>query len=192
MKSSIAVILLFVVQIYAEDVLSEYMLDDSVVDPDRHPYVQCKIDFYDCLRLGKKKQTQCLLEYKNCITVLVPSVPPKVSKCNAELKTCLAGASGLWEKAKCFASYGKCLLPKPHPYFQCKIDLTTCFRDGKTGKLQCMLNYTKCMAQFLPSLPPYLSKCNSVLMTCINDAGDYLDVSQCSIDYGRCVEKGRR
>ena len=46
MKSSIAVILLFVVQIYAEDVLSEYMLDDSIVDPDRHLYVVRKPNSY--------------------------------------------------------------------------------------------------------------------------------------------------
>ncbi|KAK3748811.1 hypothetical protein QZH41_016028, partial [Actinostola sp. cb2023] len=76
--------------------------------------------------------------------------------CNAELKSCLAGASGLWEKAKCFTGYAKCLIPTGHPFFKCKIELVKCVKDGKTGKVRCMLNYTNCMAQLLPSLPTYL------------------------------------
>ena len=36
---------------------------------------QCKIDLYDCVKSGKDKKV-CLSEYKTCMSVLLPTVPP--------------------------------------------------------------------------------------------------------------------
>ncbi|XP_031556518.1 uncharacterized protein LOC116293257 [Actinia tenebrosa] len=183
MKQTVAVLLLvaFLAQTYASE-----EFDDS----DRHPYVQCKIDLYDCLRLNKKSNTQCLADYKTCMSVLLPTVPPLVVKCKNELTVCKANAGGLYDKMKCYANFAKCMVPTEHPYFQCKIDLAKCVKDGVKDKLVCMKDYKSCMAQLLPTIPPIVSKCNVGLNTCLAAANDYKGKAKCYTDFAKCIKNG--
>ncbi|KAK3738444.1 hypothetical protein QZH41_017076 [Actinostola sp. cb2023] len=184
---------------------------DDVVDPPRHPYVQCKIDLYDCIRRKNKDRLQCLKDYKNCMAVLIPTIPPFVIACKDELKGCVAGASTIMAKATCFKEFGKCLInkgpsppaldagdyilnlledapaPTRHPYFQCKIDLYKCMKDGQKGKVECLKEYKSCMAQLIPTIPPHVLQCRDKLKACYSAASGWRAKAKCFVDFGKCL-----
>merc|ERR550519_675680 len=188
--------------------------EEPGVVPPRHPYVQCKIDLYDCIRLKKKTKMECLKDYKSCMAVLIPTIPPFVIACKDDLKTCISSASGFVAKAKCFQTFGSCLMnkgpsppaldageyilnaledapaPTRHPYFQCKIDLYKCMKDGQTGKFQCLKNYKTCMSQLIPTIPPFIAKCRAELKVCLANAAGLKDKANCAVAFGKCLKNG--
>ncbi|XP_048577487.1 uncharacterized protein LOC5507853 isoform X5 [Nematostella vectensis] len=184
-----------------------FMEDDAT--PPRHPYVQCKIDLYDCFRLKKKSKMECMAGYKNCMAVLVPTIPPFVIACKDQLKTCVSSASGILAKATCFKEFGQCLInkgPSPpaidtflmedeedsdrHPYVQCKIDLYDCFRLKKKSKMECITGYKNCMAELGPTIPPFVIVCKDELKTCVSSASGILAKATCFKEFGQCLMKG--
>jgi len=216
MKFMVFAVFAFVSCSFAEE------LDDDILNglaletmnegevPDRHPYIQCKIDLYDCMRLGVKGKLECLKDYKKCMAVLIPTVPPFVVKCNNDLKFCVNSASGIINKAKCFSSYAKCLynkgnvpvppqndeaddeaiVPSRHPYVQCKIDLYDCIKAGKDNKLQCMKAYKDCMAVLIPTIPPFLVQCKDELKTCVSSSSRIRGKAKCFVEFAKCVKNG--
>ncbi|XP_048577486.1 uncharacterized protein LOC5507853 isoform X4 [Nematostella vectensis] len=186
--------------------LDGYLMED---DEDRHPYVQCKIDLYDCFRLKKKSKMECMTGYKNCMAVLVPTIPPFVIACKDQLKTCVLSASGILAKASCFKEFGQCLInkgPSPpaidtflmedeedsdrHPYVQCKIDLYDCFRLKKKSKMECMTGYKNCMAVLVPTIPPFVIACKDNLKQCVATADGFIAKGKCFIAFAKCLKDG--
>ncbi|XP_048577489.1 uncharacterized protein LOC5507853 isoform X7 [Nematostella vectensis] len=184
-----------------------FMEDDAT--PPRHPYVQCKIDLYDCFRLKKKSKMECMTGYKNCMAVLVPTIPPFVIACKDQLKTCVLSASGILAKASCFKEFGQCLInkgPSPpaidtflmedeedsdrHPYVQCKIDLYDCFRLKKKSKMECMTGYKNCMAVLVPTIPPFVIACKDNLKQCVATADGFIAKGKCFIAFAKCLKDG--
>ncbi|KAJ7385836.1 hypothetical protein OS493_013871 [Desmophyllum pertusum] len=159
-------------------------------EPDRHPYVQCKIDLYDCVQDGTPK-LECLNKYKSCMAAMLPTIPPHVIACNAEFKQCLKD-SWLLGKALCFTELGKCLVrPIPIPAFlQCKIDLVNCFKDGQKDKLECAKDYTGCLSALIPTISPPVKQCFATFEQCSYKAGGIFDLYRCIKAVGICVNNG--
>lgn len=215
MKLLLAVLLTLVSCSFAEE-FDDNILNDLALDAmnegevsDRHPYVQCKIDLYDCIRLGQKGKLECMKDYKTCMFVLIPTVPPFVVKCNDDLKFCVNSASGIFNKAKCFTKYAKCLYnkgnvavppqddeaddgstdPTRHPYVQCKIDLYDCIKAGQS-KLECMKVYKSCMAVLIPTIPPFVIQCKDNLKACVSSASGIIAKSKCFLVFAKCLKNG--
>merc|ERR1711872_560186 len=265
---SVAVILLFVfvVQTYASPEIDDFLME-SADDSDRHPYVQCKIDLYDCINIGAVSKTECTKTYYKCMKQLIPTIPPWMIQCKDELSTCLSTTSTLLTKGRCFVRFGKCLknggptspptfrddeepgvvpsrhpyvqckidlydcirlkkkakcfkdygyclinkgpspppslnageyilnaledqgpAPTRHPYLQCKVDLYKCIKDGQKGKLQCMKDYKNCMAQLIPTLPPYVAQCSEKAKVCYKAASGWKAHWECGKTFFKCLK----
>ncbi|KAJ7385837.1 hypothetical protein OS493_013872 [Desmophyllum pertusum] len=115
MKSFLTIFLFasFIAGLRADD-LDGFLLDDGAdgVDPTKHPYFQCKMDMYGCITTGVKGKLGCLMDYKSCMAVLIPTIPPHVKQCQAKAKECFANASD-WK--------GR---------FQCTKELAICLKNG--------------------------------------------------------------
>jgi len=175
-----------------EDDFEDLLLDDEIDggDPDRHPYVQCKIDLYDCLRLDKESNVECLKKYKKCMAQLLPSKPPVFIQCKIDLAKCIKAGND--SKPECLRKYRTCLaqlLPtKPPAIIQCKIDLYKCIKAGTEGKLECLKKYKACIGQLIPTVPAFVTACKNALKQCLSGASTLGAKGSCFVAFAKCLK----
>lgn len=185
--------------------VTEALMDVSYDgEPDRHPYVQCKIDLYDCIKAGVKGKLECMKEYKDCMAVLIPTVPPFVITCKNNLRQCLNDSKGWKEKAQCFLDFGKCLKNKgpaevaldaiedmgqvqdESGYVQCMKDLYQCYKDKKDIKT-CTAEYKTCVEALIPD---YVKQCYAKGKECYASATNIKEKYECGKELAVCLKNG--
>jgi len=181
MKSFVVIFLFaFLAGIHGDEFEELLMANDG--DPDRHPYVQCKIDLYDCVKAGDLTNTECLVKYKSCMAVLMPTLPPIVTNCSNKLYDCVKAGKG---KLECIKEYSSCMSALIPPFVRvCNNHLKQCFKDEKflAGKAKCLVSYGKCIKNKGPVTEASMDTSN-------DGEPDRHPFVQCKIDFYDCMRR---
>ncbi|CAH3024619.1 unnamed protein product [Porites evermanni] len=179
MKRIVLVFLALIAVIYAE--------------PDRHPYVQCKIDLYDCMNTPDKGTMECLKEYMTCMEQLIPTLPPMPPsvQCVKDLYECFT--KNEVGNFACVKTFGSCLNQELPSYIQaCNSEVQQCWNSvtGYMDRLKCCTSFAYCFLNG-PTAAPSAAVFDAIEEE--DQSNDLSDAAKCKGDFGKCLkeEKGK-